>query len=189
MNKRYLVWQDPSCNGIDPVWEELTGAEFYSMLQLPENKDRRFEILEALDWDDDLITIETTPKAYAAWKKEYNARRYRRMRDKDIEVISLNGLIENGPDLAADGESVEDVAITRALCMQVPEALEALSKDELAIIELRYIEGLSGRKTATQLNIPEGTYRYRRDLAISKLYQALSTHPHTHPDTHKKPKK
>ena len=36
MKTTYLIWKDPSCAGINPEWQELTGQEFYALVKSPD---------------------------------------------------------------------------------------------------------------------------------------------------------
>ena len=42
MAKKYFIWKDPACNGMDIEWVELNGRAFYDLLKKPENGERRF---------------------------------------------------------------------------------------------------------------------------------------------------
>ncbi len=56
MSRKYYVWKDPACGGKNIERQVLSGAEFYAMMQLPENKSRRF--IPFLDEDyEDVDTI------------------------------------------------------------------------------------------------------------------------------------
>ena len=37
MAKKYFIWKDPACNGMDIEWVELNGRAFYDLLKKPEN--------------------------------------------------------------------------------------------------------------------------------------------------------
>lgn len=63
MSKKYFIWKDHSCNGVNPEWIELSGSEFYQFINKPENKTRRFEVLDNRICDDaDVLTFEVTEK-------------------------------------------------------------------------------------------------------------------------------
>lgn len=175
MKKIFLAWKDPKCEGVNPQWIELSAHEWHAMLQIPENKSRRFIIVDAVDWNDDLITIEATPEQYVAWKKEYNAKRYRWAHDQGLQTVSLDGLSENVVDeVSMDVVDPEEVAINQALCKQIPNAVEMLSEGVWAVLELLYIKKMSGRATAKELGISEATVRYRRDSGLYQLYHLLT---------------
>ena len=74
MVKKFFVWKDPSCNGKDIEWLELTGKEFFSMLKQPENRNRKFiRFGNEICADADIIVLEATQQEYIAWRQEQNA--------------------------------------------------------------------------------------------------------------------
>ena len=42
MTKKYFIWKDSECNGMNPEWIELTGEEFYKFINTPQNSGRKF---------------------------------------------------------------------------------------------------------------------------------------------------
>ena len=64
MAKKFLVWKDKNCNGVNPEWLFLTGDEFYEFIQKEENKGRHFIKMPPMDKGDDEITIEATKEEY-----------------------------------------------------------------------------------------------------------------------------
>ena len=68
--KKYFIWKDANCNGINPEWLEITGQEFRKLKK--ENPERRFII--SYDEDDpesDRFLFEATRKDYNEWNRDH----------------------------------------------------------------------------------------------------------------------
>ena len=72
MKTKYLIWKKPSCDGINPQWQDITGEEFYSLVSSPEAKGRYFVKLQSINEDgsDGIIVMEATKEEYVTWRKE-----------------------------------------------------------------------------------------------------------------------
>ena len=65
MARKYFVWKDPACGGVNKVWVELSGREFYATMKLPENKRRHFiRMGNDICPEADIIYIEATKQEY-----------------------------------------------------------------------------------------------------------------------------
>jgi hypothetical protein len=86
MKTTYLIWKDPSCNGIDPDWQEITGKEFLALVRSAESKNRHFIKLQSTEDDgaDGAIVIEATKIDYMDWKREKNHAHYVQGFGKDV---------------------------------------------------------------------------------------------------------
>ena len=91
MTKRFYIWKDPSCNGKNIEWLELTGKEFFAMLKQPENKARYFIRLgDDIAMEADIIFIEATQEQYLGWRKEQNAHDRLRVINDVYQKVSLD---------------------------------------------------------------------------------------------------
>ncbi|MBO4770650.1 MAG: sigma-70 family RNA polymerase sigma factor [Clostridia bacterium] len=67
--KRYFVWKDANCNGINPEWVEITGKEFKKLTD--EFPERRFiPSYDETDASSDVYRYEVTPEEYKDWNRE-----------------------------------------------------------------------------------------------------------------------
>ena len=117
MAKKYFIWKDPACNGMDIEWVELNGRAFYDLLKKPENGERRFIRLgNDICPNADVIYIEATESQYQDWYTEYCRHKYLRTWGKGRTALSLDALLdEEGPcslhELIADiGAEFEQIA-------------------------------------------------------------------------------
>ena len=175
MAKKFLVWKDINCRGVNPEWLFLTGEEFYEFIQKEENKDRHFIKLPSTDKETDEIIIESTEKQYKDWRKEYDRSLYTQERNKNVEVVSVNMFCDkDNADLyekmKTDDESIEDVVEKSILIGKLREALKTLTEEERKIIEYYYFtEGATERSVAAQLGIHYMTLHSKKTKILEKL--------------------
>lgn len=99
MSRKYFVWKDPACGGVNIEWVELTGKEFHAMMELPENKKQRFVRLGNEDFQDtDIIIIEANQDVYRKWKNERKRQLYRIPQKKNVMFRSMDELEDGGDD-------------------------------------------------------------------------------------------
>lgn len=72
--------------------------------------------------------------------------------------------------------SIDDPTTARDQCLAVRGALECLSSDHRAVIELAYFGGFSQTQIAERLRIPLGTVKTRTYWALRALHEVLSAH-------------
>lgn len=74
MKTIYLIWKDLSCGGVNPDWQEITGQEFYALVDSVEAKERYFIKLPSshANGSDGAIVMEATKSDYLNWKSEKN---------------------------------------------------------------------------------------------------------------------
>ena len=178
MKTTYLVWKDPTCNGANTDWQELTGQEFYDLVNSPQNKGRRFIKLESTDLDgtDGAIVMEATEAAYTSWKQEKNHTDYLRNVAKGTITISYHAL-ENedgtyGESLLLDTNydlEAEFMHSHEAELLQ--EALSRLDKDERRMVEYLYLSDNPGtvRGYEEMTGIPKSTVSRRQQALLAKL--------------------
>lgn len=41
MTNKYFIWNDAECKGVNTVWVELSGADFYKFINNPQNSKRK----------------------------------------------------------------------------------------------------------------------------------------------------
>ena len=100
MAKKYLVWKDRNCNGINPEWIEMTGEEFYAFISKDENKKRRFIVLNNRICEDaDVIIMEANEEEFLRFQKEYDHAKYLYRFEKQVSFISLSEPLSEGEEL------------------------------------------------------------------------------------------
>ena len=176
MKTTYLVWKDPSCNGINPDWQEMNGEEFYALVRSQEAKNRHFIKLPSADkgGGDGELVMEVTKNGYLDWKREKNHADYLRNWEKTIKVVSYNSFeSENGEfygeELLPDGDNgVESIYIkTHGLEM----ALASLTDEERQLIEYFYLSEKQGtvRGYEKLTGISKSTINRRQKAVLEKL--------------------
>lgn len=189
--KRYFVWKDANCNGINPEWLEISGEEFTQLKKM--NPQRRFipNYNEDDPEDGDCFLYEATPKAFRDWNREHmryvrhNALLYRKYKvvrfddlvdENDEEGLTWADIIPDTSeeDAAAHEEWLEwhDKAI-RAL----REALTELKPKELETVNLVFLnnpEKKSEVELSKEKSIPQQTLNYRKNAVLKKLRRIMA---------------
>ena len=81
-----------------------------------------------------------------------------------------DGLTETPAELAADDEALEALVLE----LTVRDALDSLSPDHRAVLELAYHDDLTQSDIAERLEIPLGTVKSRTFTALAEMRVALS---------------
>ena len=160
MSRKYYVWKDPACGGKNIEWQVLSGAEFYTMMQKPENKGRRFiPFVDEGQEENNTVYIEATKEQYSHWHKENNAYLYRRKISRPFIAISMHCPVDDGENTLL-GETIADAfadteagAIRQLQIQSVQEALRELSVADRWLIEELYLKNKSTSDVAAQLGI------------------------------------
>jgi len=175
----YLVWKDPSCNGINPDWLEITGQEYYSLVNSPGSKGRHFIKLESSHESDGRIVIEATPAEYVKWRKEKDHSDYIRESNEEIGYITISyHAIEtedccHGEELLTDPESgFEDSCIDGILLKSLSLAKKTLSSAELRLVDMIYRDGISLSEVGGLLGMSKQAVFKR----VSKILKKLKDH-------------
>lgn len=90
------------------------------------------------------------------------------------KVVSYDSVLDaHGEVLLPRHRSAEDEAVSvdvrTSLYTNLHEALQALTPDELFLIERLYLDGLSIREFSSKYGQPRTTVQYRRNKAVKKL--------------------
>lgn len=122
--------------------------------------------------------VEVSEGVYFAYYQE--KRRGRTLREKDERngAVSYDGL--DTPELTGqemipdrDAVSVEDAAMANILRDRLYRCLATLDEPDQQLIHALYFEGLSERKYAKRVGIPQRTINDRRRRALRKLKELL----------------
>lgn len=178
--KLFFRWADPACQGVNPVWIQITGVEFYRFMQA-EGKHRYF--MQINDGEDDGMTVyvmETTRQGYLKWHCE-NQRKYDQRKkkiEKGIIFHSLDDEINNEPflffcrsliddasDPIADIEDKEDIRILQ-------KAIDTLPEEDRELLRLLFLEndlGLSDQQVGEILGLKQTTFSSRKRKIFEKI--------------------
>ena len=122
--------------------------------------------------------VEVSEGVYFAYYQE--KRRGRTLREKDERngAISYDGL--DTPELSGqemipdrDAVSVEDAAIANILRGELRRCLALLDEPDRQLIQALYFEGLSERKYAKRVEIPQQTISDRKRRILARLKKLL----------------
>ena len=187
--KRYFIWKDANCNGIDPEWLEVKSDEFNRITA--EHPERKFiPSYDEDDPEDDWYIYEATAESY----KEWNRARMRYLRhnkqfyDKYM-VVNLDELIdeedEEGltwaeiiPDTREEDAAAHEAWLEwrKSVIAALTEALSELSPEEMQTIKLIILNN-PGKKSEVELarenNIPRKTLNNRKLAILKKINKKL----------------
>ena len=175
MAKKFLVWKDKNCNGVNPEWLFLTGDEFYEFIQKEENKDRLFIKMPPIDKGEDEIIIEATKETYDKSEKERKRANYVIQEMMKFETVSVYTFADkDNADLyektASDEETVEDVVEKSILIGKLHEAIKTLNEEERKIVRLYYFkDDATERSVAKQLGISQPALHKKIKKILEKL--------------------
>lgn len=122
--------------------------------------------------------VEVSEGVYFAYYQEMRRGRTLREKDERNGAVSYDGL--DTPELTGqemipdrDAVSVEDAAIASILCDKLHRCLALLDETDRQLIQALYFEGLSERKYAKRVGIPQRTINDRRQRVLRKLKELL----------------
>lgn len=178
MAKKYLVWKDRNCNGINPEWIEMTGEEFYAFISKDENKKRRFIVLNNRICEDaDVIIMEANEEQYRKNKGERNHEEYLDRCAKQISTVSLSEPLYEGEELyyediiADETVNVEDDCIRFQGIQLLREFFMQLTDKEKDLLHLLYVEnhGVKECIVARKIGVPKQSLNIKKIKIRKKL--------------------
>ncbi len=200
MANKFFVWKDAECKGVNPVWVELSGEDFYKFINNPKNAKRRF-IKEYFEDDSDMgyYKFEVTEEGYKKWRtlqkqKERsedvliaNNKKHRLLDKDEIDenaVRAIPCVVSFDAPLTDDEETTYhdiipdfDIGYTESekkmLLEKIYRIMQTLSIEEQRIIDNLYFnnpKNLSDNEIARQMNIPTTTFN-RKKIIILKKFQ------------------
>lgn len=176
MARKYLVWKDPACGGVNMVWVELSGKEFYAMMKLPENKKRCFiRMGNDICPEADIIYIEATKQDYTDWRQEQNASSYRARQRKGVTTLSFDCQVRDADadslheTVGDDQVDVEKAALSHIAHEQLEDALGSLTDDEIQLLIELFVRGRSVSDIAREQDVHRSTIMRRVSSVLSRL--------------------
>jgi RNA polymerase sigma factor (sigma-70 family) len=176
MKTTYLVWKDPSCNGINPEWEQISRNQFLALVKSPEGNGRRFVKLASTDEDGDgRIVIEATEQEFKSWLKEKRHAQHLRDSDPGYTLLSYHARTSededcNGEELLSDESvNIEDDCLMMMDKQTLKAALACLTSEERELLALFYEQGISQPVIAKTLGISQQAVSKRLNKILIKL--------------------
>ena len=93
--------------------------------------------------------------------------------DRLRREVPWQQLPEGHDENASDDMPADEVVVGRERQKRVQEVLATLPADQLEVVTLAYIEGLSHSEIADRLKLPLGTVKSRMRLAYQKIREAV----------------
>ena len=181
----YFVWQNPFCQGNNPVWQKISGQEFYALTHSDGVKGRFFVRLPSLDegGNDCELVMEATECEYIRWKRENDHARYLRRNNPGYCVVSYHSFETEdgevcGEELIADPDVDIEADIIRSGVMEkLKAALDTLSPEEFELISFLFLgeEAKSEYDCAAVLGLPRMTVRNRKIRILKKIKNFLES--------------
>lgn len=189
--KRYFVWKDANCNGINPEWLEISGEEFAQLKK--ENPQRRF--IPCYNEDDpedgDCFLYEATKENYNEWNRDQMRYHYRdTVFHRKYKFVSLDDLVsEDDEEGLTWAEIIPDTSEEDAEAHEawlewhdkaigaLREALTELKPKELEIVNLIFLNNPDEKSEVVlskEKNIPQQTLNYRKNAVLKKLRKIMA---------------
>lgn len=181
MKSIFLVWIDKNCNGENPEWIHMTAKEFFEFKQKPENSERKFVQVEDKNLSSkySVIFIEANKELYKKCNAEHgeDMRRKEEKKKYPRRFVSLDKL--RGDDSDADNHErysdnrwEEEYILDKLQAEELHKAIEQLTEKEkrtFDVIAFAVLQGISERKLAVSLGIPQKTLNCRKQKIFNKL--------------------
>lgn len=188
--KRYFVWKDANCNGINPEWLEISGEEFSKLKK--ENPQRRF--IPSYNEDDpedgDCFLYEATKADFRDWNREHMRYvRHGAALYKKYKVVNLDDLVseddEEGltwadiiPDTSKEEEAAHEawLELHERQLRALRECLAKLKPKEIETLKICIYdnpEEKSINELSKETGIPQTTLNYRWKKLKEKLTAQL----------------
>ena len=193
MKTKYFAWKNGKQTEDKQDWVELTPKEFLEICNNNRNlklEERRyFYQLPGLEEGDYYLYMECTYKQFLKSRAEKDERTRRRKEKETLieegkwyATVSLDSTFEDESgdtctlhDMIPDPDSCfEDHLI---LSMDVRNALDALTSEEVKIIERLYLStyAVSESKLAKEMSIPRRTLGYKKKKILEKLKKSFAS--------------
>ena len=181
MSNTYLRWKDPSCNGENIEWEELSGKEFFAFVNSELGNGRYFIKLDNdICFEADVIFIEATKAEYDEWFREFNHHHYLKKSEPDEKPNSLDLTLsgDEGTEISlyeaiADKNSIdpEEFVVHSALLHLLPAALASISQKLRETMILKYFKypGKSDEEIAEIIGTTKDNFKKNRQRALKEL--------------------
>lgn len=203
MSNKYFIWKDAECKGVNPIWIELSGEDFYRFIKNPRNSHRKF-IKEYFDdaADSGYYKFEVTEESYREWRalqkrKERsedvliaNNKKHRLLDKDEVDKDAVNAIpyvVSFDAPLTDDEETTYhdiipdfDMGYTEAekkmLIKKIYRITRTLSIEEQLIIDNLYFnnpKNLSDNEIARQMNIPTTTFNRKKIMILKKISEKV----------------
>lgn len=177
----YLVKKNPTARKEEIEWQELSGKEFYAFLHSEEGKGRPFiHLVDDIAYEAGEIYIEADPEEYKAWKKEENARQYRKRQHDKVEILSLDKLLEETGGyhekcLEDKTVSIENLILEHEQKERLYHAVALLSSEEQEVLKALYFSDkpMTQQALSSQYGISSAAMNKRLKKILEKLLKVF----------------
>ena len=185
--KRYFVWKDANCNGINPEWVEISGEEFMK-LKANEPKRRFIPCYDEDDPESDVFLYEATKENYNEWNRDQMRYHYRdAVFHQKYKFVSLDDLVseddEEGltwaeviPDTSEEDAAAHEAFIDwkEEKLALIKELLKEIDEEEYAllwnlIMNPKKEERMTEKAYAEKLGISQQAVHKRKKKLLDKF--------------------
>ena len=183
MANKYYIWKDSNCNGINPDWVEISGTQFFKLVQDKTQKRYFKRIDDGVEDGADVLIMETTYEEYKDWHKKQESKRRKKKRQEQYkpQFISLDELTSDSeftyseviPDTSVN---VEDDVLTNIENAMLREIIASLSDEEkqvLKIVKQAIEKKISERQICKEMEIDREEFRYKREKIFKKIRKSF----------------
>ena len=179
MAKKYFIWKNPVCNGENSEWIEISGSQFFELMN-NKNQKRYFKKIDDGEEDGaDILIFETTYEEYKEWHKtQEKIRRNKKNQEQyKLQFISVNDLILDTEFTYADiiidtNVNVEDEVLTDIELSELQVVIKNLNDDEKSVLDMvkrSKEDNISERKICEIYGIDQSTFWSRKKKIFKKI--------------------
>lgn len=183
MANKYYIWKDSNCNGINPDWVEISGTQFFKLVQDKTQKRYFKRIDDGTEDGADVLVFESTYEEYKEWHRKNESKRRIKKRQEHLkpQFVSLDDSLSD-PDLTYNdiisdtSVNIEDDVFTSVEVSKLQTVINSLSDDEklvLMIVKKSMAENISERKICETLGIDQSTFWSRKKKIFEKIKKSF----------------
>lgn len=183
MIKRYFIWKNPECNGMNPEYVEVSGKEFYEKIKADERKRYFKQIDEGVEFGMEVYVMETTYSDYLKWHKEKEKDRRKKKEQDEYQpvFVGLNDFVGDSEltyeeVIADENVNVEETVMRDYEIQLLKQYISQLTEEEQEIIRLVLIaleEGISERALCNNLGMQRTTFQSRKYKIFKKIEKSF----------------
>lgn len=169
MHKRYFRMKDPGCQRNEVEWIEMTGGEFYQLVNSPEGRGRYF-----IDMGD--VVLESSKHEAQVHRAEKDHSDYLKEQEEGWSTVSLYTIEDEngcgGEEIAGDEtQDVEAAAMMRMDTAALRQALKCLDSESYRLIYALYIsdERYTERELAQELGVSQNAINKQKNKILKSL--------------------
>lgn len=179
MIKKYFIWKNPDCEGINPEYIEVSGKKFYEINKSNSRKRYFKQIDEGVEFGMEVYVMETTYSDYLEWDRERKKRQRKNKEQEEYQpkFVCLNDFVADSEltyeeVIADENANVEEEVMRILECQKLRQVVNSLNSEEQELLNLIlfcFEHGISERKFCEEKGYNREEFRYKREKIFKKI--------------------